>query len=74
MITVSDAINTFDIGKYYVILPQKTIFDRDKFIKHFNAQLVDQNFSYNSGDNDEWETIDSLRELVKKYVDPNFKV
>ena len=38
------------------------------------VKLVDQNFSYNSGDNDEWETIDSLRELVKKYVDPNFKV
>ena len=74
MITVSDAINTFDIGKYYVILPQNTIFDRDKFIKYFNAQLVDQNFSYNSGDNDEWETVDSLRELVKKHVDPNFKV
>jgi len=74
MITVSDAINTFDIGEYYVILPQKTIFDRDKFIKHFKAKLVDQNFSYNSGDNDEWETVDSLRELVKKYVDPNFKV
>jgi UDP-N-acetylglucosamine 4,6-dehydratase (inverting) len=74
MITVSDAVNTFDIGKYYVILPQKTIFDRDKFIKHFKAKLVDPNFSYNSGDNDKWETVDSLRELVKKYVDPNFKV
>ena len=74
MITVSDAVNTFDIGKYYVILPQKTIFDRDKFIKHFKGKLVDPNFSYNSGDNDKWETVDSLRELVKKYVDPNFKV
>ena len=73
MITVSDAINTYDIGKYYVILPQQTIFNRDKFIKHFNAKLVDPNFSYNSGDNEEWETIESLRELVKIHVDPNFK-
>ena len=63
MITVSDALNTYDIGKYYAILPQKTIFDRDEFIKHFNAKLVDPNFSYNSGDNEEWETIESLREL-----------
>ena len=47
---------------------------RQEFIKYFDAQLVDQKFSYNSGDNDEWETVDSLRELVKKYVDPNFKV
>jgi len=72
MITVSDAINTYDIGKYYAILPQKTIFDREKFINHFNAKLVDSNFSYNSGDNEEWETIESLRELVKIHVDPNF--
>ena len=74
MITVSDAINTYDIGKYYVILPQKTVFDRKKFIKHFNAKLVEPNFSYNSGDNKEWETVDSLRELVKKHVDPNFTI
>ena len=48
MITVSDSMNTYDIGKYYVILPQKTIFERKEFIKHFNAKLVDPNFSYNS--------------------------
>lgn len=72
MITVSDAINTYDIGKYYVILPQKTIFDRKEFIKYFNAKLVDPNFSYNSGKNNKWETVDSLRKLVKKHIDPNF--
>ncbi len=72
MITVSDALNTYDIGKYYAILPQKTIFNREKFIEHFKAKLVDPNFSYSSGDNEEWETIESLRELVKIHVDPNF--
>ena len=74
MITVSDAINTYDIGKYYVILPQVTVFDREKFIKHFKAKLVNPNFSYNSGDNDEWESVDSLRRLVKEFIDPNFKL
>jgi UDP-N-acetylglucosamine 4,6-dehydratase len=74
MITISDAPNTYDIGKYYAILPQKTIFDREEFIKHFKAKLVDPNFSYNSGDNEEWESIESLRDLVKIHVDPNFKV
>jgi len=73
MITVSDSLNTYDIGKYYAILPQQTVFKREGFIKHFNAKLVDPNFSYNSGDNEEWETIESLRELVKIHVDPNFK-
>lgn len=72
MITVSDAINTYDIGKYYVILPQKTVFDRKSFIKKFNAKLVEPDFSYNSGKNTNWESVDSLRELIKKHVDPNF--
>ena len=73
MITVSDAINTYDLGKYYVILPQVTVFDKEEFVAHFNAQKVNSDFSYNSGDNDEWETIDSLRRLVKEFVDPNFE-
>lgn len=74
MITVSDAINTYDIGKYYVILPQKSVFNKDEFIKHFNAKLVDKNFSYNSNNNSEWETVESLRGLVVKHVDSNFSV
>ena len=73
MITVSDAMNTYDIGKYYVILPQKTIFEKEEFIKHFKAKLVDPNFSYNSGNNEVWETIESLRELIRIHLDPNFK-
>lgn len=74
MITVSDAMNTYDLGKYYAILPQKTNFNLDNFITHFDAKLVDEEFSYNSGNNSEWETVESLRELVKEHVDPNFKV
>jgi len=35
---------------------------------------VANGFSYNSGNNSEWETIESLRELVKIHVDPNFKL
>ena len=74
MITVSDALNTYDIGKYYAILPQKTNFDKKEFIKYFNAKLVNPNFSYNSGDNQDWETVESLRSLIKEHVDSDFKV
>lgn len=72
MISVSDAINTYDIGKYYAILPQKTVFDKNKFINHFNAKLVDSDFSYSSGKNDDWESVENLRKLIKKHVDPKF--
>ena len=73
MITVSDAMNTYDIGRYYVILPQKTVFNKQEYIKHFKAKLVSQNFSYNSGSNDQWETVESLRKLIKKHVDSSFE-
>jgi FlaA1/EpsC-like NDP-sugar epimerase len=74
MITISDSFNTLDLGKYYVILPQKTVIDTNEYKKKFNAIEVPQGFSYNSGNNEEWETIESLRVLIKTHVDPTFKV
>jgi UDP-N-acetylglucosamine 4,6-dehydratase (inverting) len=74
MITVSDSFNTWDIGKYYAILPQYPIFDLEAFKAHFKATKVAEGFSYNSGDNTEWESIASLRAQIKKHVDPNFSI
>lgn len=75
MITSSDSYNTVDLGKYYAILPQKSdSYTKEEYKDKFNAVDVTPGFAYNSGDNDQWETVDSLRELVKKHVDPNFNV
>lgn len=72
MITSSDSFFTYNLGKYYVILPQMPIWDIKDFIAKFNAELVPDGFVYNSGTNTEWETVDSLRTLIKEHVDPNF--
>lgn len=74
MITISDSYNTLDLGKYFAILPQQPMFNVDEYKKNLNARNVAQGFSYNSGDNDQWETVDSIRLLIKKYVDPNFEI
>ncbi len=74
MITLSDSFNTWDLGKYYTILPQKPIFKTADFVKEFNAKKVEEGFSYNSGENLDWETVESLRELIKVHVDNNFSV
>jgi UDP-N-acetylglucosamine 4,6-dehydratase (inverting) len=74
MITVSDSFTTYDLGKYFVILPQTTNWNLDEFIKNFNAKLVPQGFNYTSGDNIEWETVDSLRTLIKEHLYPDFTV
>lgn len=65
MITYSDSFYTYDLGKYYVILPPTHSWKLNDFIKEFNAVLVPQGFSYNSGDNSEWETVESMRTLIK---------
>ena len=64
-----------DLGKYYVIMPSVSyMHTREEFIKHHNAKLVPQGFHYRSDLNTEWETVESMRENIRKYVDPNFKV
>jgi UDP-N-acetylglucosamine 4,6-dehydratase (inverting) len=74
MITPSDSFYTYDLGKYFTILPATHGWSLEKFISTFNAKKVKLGFSYNSGENDEWETIDSLRRLIKEHVDSNFEV
>jgi UDP-N-acetylglucosamine 4,6-dehydratase len=72
MITSSDSFSTYDLGKYYVILPQKTHWDISEFMKHFDAKKVKEGFNYNSGENLEWITVDQIRALVKQHVDADF--
>lgn len=74
MITSSDSFFTYDLGKYYVIIPQTPNWEVRTFIDQLNAKLVAPGFSYNSGDNTEWETVESLRSLIKEHVDPEFEI
>jgi len=73
MITPSDSYSTYDLGKYYVILPLKTNWNLEDFKKEFNATKVKKGFSYTSENNTEWETVESMRELIRKHVDADFK-
>ena len=74
MITESDSFTTYDLGKYYVILPQLPVFNLNEFISHFDAQKVKENFSYDSGTNEDMLTITEIRTLIKANVDPNFDI
>jgi UDP-N-acetylglucosamine 4,6-dehydratase (inverting) len=73
MITPSDSFYTYDLGKYYTILPATHKWSIDEYKRHFKAEPVPNGFAYNSGDNTEWETIESLRSLIKEHVDSTFK-
>ncbi|MCF8424750.1 MAG: UDP-N-acetylglucosamine 4,6-dehydratase (inverting) [Bacteroidia bacterium] len=73
MITSSDSFTTYDLGRYYVILPQVTDWSLADYIKQFDAKKVKEGFNYSSGENTEWESVESLRKLIKEHVDFSFR-
>lgn len=74
MITATDAFDTIDLGGYFVILPSVSyMYTREDYLKHHKASPVPAGFHYSSDSNTEWETVETMREKIKKYVDPNFK-
>jgi len=74
MITETDSLNTIELDKYYVICPSTPIWSMDDYVEAFNGRKVPYGFEYNSGTNDEWLTVDDLRQQIKQHVDPNFEV
>jgi UDP-N-acetylglucosamine 4,6-dehydratase len=72
MITTSDSFFTYDLGRYYTILPQSPMWVKADFIDKFKAVKVDNGFSYNSGTNSEWLNVEQLRSLIREHVDENF--
>lgn len=72
MITVTDAINTVEFDNYFVILPSTQLWDIDKFRKESNGKegkFCQYGFSYNSGNNEHFLSIEDLRNLIIKNVD-----
>ncbi|MBL0356350.1 MAG: UDP-N-acetylglucosamine 4,6-dehydratase (inverting) [Chitinophagaceae bacterium] len=74
MITDSDSYYTYDLGKYYTILPSSHKWKLEEFLEHFKGKKVAYGFRYNSGENTEWESIEGLRSLIREHVDPAFEV
>ncbi len=70
MITVSDSYNTIEFDKYYAILPSNI--EKEKYLKYYKGWEVPAGFTYNSGTNSEWETVETLQEKIKKYVSKGF--
>tara|TARA_B100000683_G_C12476366_1_gene549729 strand:- start:664 stop:1671 length:1008 start_codon:yes stop_codon:yes gene_type:complete len=68
MITSSDSFFTYEIGDYFAVLPSRPAFDLQTFINKHKAKKVKEGFSYNSLENPSYESIASLRELIKTHV------
>lgn len=65
MITASDSFTTYDLGRYYVILPQVTGWEKSEFLNHFGAKSVPKGFSYSSGQNSEFLSVERIQKLIE---------
>lgn len=74
MISVSDSYSTYDLGKYYAIFPHNSATKLKDLIEKYDAKKVNPGFRYDSNTNDEFESVESLRKLIKEHVDPTFEV
>ncbi|MEZ5357635.1 MAG: UDP-N-acetylglucosamine 4,6-dehydratase (inverting) [Candidatus Zixiibacteriota bacterium] len=72
MITQTDAINSIEFDKYFVILPSMPLWDVHKYAAAFEGQFCQHGFSYSSGSNTDWLTVAQIRDLIKQHMDPNF--
>lgn len=70
MITVSDSFSTYDLGKYYAILPHLPNWQLKDFINHFKAVKVSEGFNYSSNENTEMLSVEDLRKLISEHIEP----
>ncbi len=78
MITASDAPNTIETERNYVIVPMLYMESHEdlmeRYIQHHDGKTVDSDFRYNSGENSQWLDAAQLRKLIREHVDPDFDV
>jgi UDP-N-acetylglucosamine 4,6-dehydratase/5-epimerase len=68
MLTESDASNSVEFEKYFVISPSTPLWDIDKFRKESNSsvgKMCEYGFSYNSSTNKSFLTVSELKNLIK---------
>jgi UDP-N-acetylglucosamine 4,6-dehydratase (inverting) len=72
MITTSDSANTVDLGPYYAILPSGPGYTVDEYCAKAKAKRAPVGFSYNSGTNPRFLTVEEIRALIRRHVQPDF--
>ena len=73
MITSSDSFSTVDLGIYYAILPSDGHVQIQYQESGASITAVPPGFTYNSGSNPDFLSVEQLRALIIKHVDPAFE-
>ena len=68
LITSNEALNTFDLGKYFAIIDYpKATKEYDRLAKEKKIKKVKSNFEYRS-DNQSFLSVSELKKLFKQYI------
>ena len=76
IIAESDADNTLEARDFYVIIPFMSYNGKNSksdYEEYYRAKPVPEDFRYSSHTNPVFETVETLREKIRRYIDYNFK-
>jgi len=68
MITSSDSFNTVDLGHYYAILSSAPNYSVEEYCEKTGGKRVPTGFSYDSGSNPDFLTVEQLGALIAAHV------
>jgi len=71
MITTTDSLSTVEFDDYFVITPSYHLWDVDEFAAtsgQGGGRRAQPGFSYDSGTNDHFLTVDELKDLIAEHV------
>jgi len=63
MVTTEDSLTTYEYEKHFIVYPQVRWNDRQQVIP--GGKKVEEGFSYSSGNNTEWLSVEQIRERLK---------
>lgn len=66
LITQNDSFNTIEFNHGFIILPSFDFYSLNKYLKHYNAKKVKENFQYASNTSKKYISILDLKRSIKK--------
>lgn len=76
IIAKSDANCTLEARDFFVIIPFMSYVgtkSKEDYQDYYRAEPVEEGFHYSSKTNQVFETVETLREKIRRYIDYNFK-
>lgn len=76
IIAESDAEKTLESRNFFVVIPFMSYNKKrsiEEYQEYFRAKPVPEDFRYSSNTNPVFETVETLREKIRRYIDYNFK-